>query len=111
MNIRTRIFVVFAAAVIAGFALLAYWISSDVNDRYSESFEELRVDTANSEQYVHDLVEYLFDYALIITDVRDGSQDQPPVLEIYPNPVIGAGVVRYQMSDFSKKKFEVRIRC
>lgn len=47
MNIRTRIFVVFAAAVIAGFALLAYWISSDVNDRYSESFEELMVDTAN----------------------------------------------------------------
>lgn len=47
MNIRTRIFFVFAAAVIAGFALLAYWISSDVGDRYSESFEELMVDTAN----------------------------------------------------------------
>jgi two-component system sensor histidine kinase CreC len=47
LNIRTRIFFVFAAAVIAGFALLAYWISSDVGDRYSESFEELMVDTAN----------------------------------------------------------------
>jgi two-component system sensor histidine kinase CreC len=47
LNIRTRIFFVFAAAVIAGFALLAYWISSDVADRYSESFEELMVDTAN----------------------------------------------------------------
>ena len=47
MNIRTRIFFVFAMAVVAGFTLLAYWISSDVNDRYSESFEELMVDTAN----------------------------------------------------------------
>ena len=47
MNIRARIFFVFAMAVIAGFTLLAYWISSDVNDRYSESFEELMVDAAN----------------------------------------------------------------
>ena len=47
MNIRTRIFFVFAMAVITGFTLLAYWISSDVGDRYSESFEELMVDTAN----------------------------------------------------------------
>jgi len=47
VNIRTRIFFVFATAVIAGFALLAYWISNDVGDRYSESFEELMVDTAN----------------------------------------------------------------
>lgn len=47
MSIRTRIFFVFAASVIAGFALLAYWISSDVKDRYSESFEEIMVDTAN----------------------------------------------------------------
>jgi len=47
LNIRTRIFLVFAAAAIAGFALLAYWISSDVGDRYSESVEEVMVDTAN----------------------------------------------------------------
>ena len=47
MNIRTRIFLVFATAIIAGFSLLAYWISSDVGDRYSESFEEVMVDTAN----------------------------------------------------------------
>jgi len=47
VNIRARIFFVFAMAVIAGFTLLAHWISSDVNDRYSESFEELMVDTAN----------------------------------------------------------------
>lgn len=47
MNIRTRIFFVFVTAVIAGFSLLAYWISSDVGDRYSESFEEVLVDTAN----------------------------------------------------------------
>jgi len=47
VSIRTRIFFVFAMAVIAGFASLAYWISSDVADRYSESFEEIMVDTAN----------------------------------------------------------------
>ena len=34
-------------AVVAGFALLAYWISNDVKDRYGESFEEIMVDTAN----------------------------------------------------------------
>lgn len=47
MNIRTRIYFVYAAAIIAGFSLLAYWISSDVADRYSESFEEIMVDSAN----------------------------------------------------------------
>ena len=47
MSIRARIFFVFVTAVIAGFALLAYWISKDVADRYSESFEEIMVDTAN----------------------------------------------------------------
>ncbi|VAW80313.1 Sensory histidine kinase CreC of two-component signal transduction system CreBC [hydrothermal vent metagenome] len=47
MSIRARIFFVFATAVIIGFSLLAYWISKDVADRYSESFEEIMVDTAN----------------------------------------------------------------
>lgn len=47
MSIRARIFFVFVTAVITGFASLAYWISKDVADRYSESFEEIMVDTAN----------------------------------------------------------------
>ena len=47
MSIRTRIFFVFVTAVITGFASLAYWISKDVADRSSESFEEIMVDTAN----------------------------------------------------------------
>jgi len=47
MSIRTRIFFVFVTAVIAGFGLLASWIRNDVADRYSESFEEVMVDTAN----------------------------------------------------------------
>lgn len=47
MSIRARIFFVFVAAAIAGFALLAHWIRNDVADRYSESFEEVMVDTAN----------------------------------------------------------------
>lgn len=47
MTIRTRIFLAFASVVIAGFSLLAYWISRDVAHRYSESFEEIMVDTAN----------------------------------------------------------------
>jgi len=63
VNIRTRIFFVFATAVIAGFTLLAYWISSDVGDRYSESFEELMVDTANL------LAE------IITTDMSSGDTD------------------------------------
>lgn len=47
MSIRSRIFLVFVATVVAGFALLAYWIRNDVADRYSESMEEVMVDTAN----------------------------------------------------------------
>ena len=47
MSIRSRIFFVFVTTIIAGFALLAYWVSSDVADRYNESFEEIMVDTAN----------------------------------------------------------------
>jgi len=47
VSIRARIFFVFVTAVIAGFALLAHWISRDVSDRYSESFEEVMVDSAN----------------------------------------------------------------
>lgn len=47
MSIRARIFFVFAATVIIGFTLLMNWISEDVSDRYSESFEEVMVDSAN----------------------------------------------------------------
>ncbi|MCB1615597.1 MAG: HAMP domain-containing protein, partial [Pseudomonadales bacterium] len=47
MSIRARIFFVFAATVIVGFTLLMNWISEDVSDRYSESFEEIMVDSAN----------------------------------------------------------------
>jgi two-component system sensor histidine kinase CreC len=47
VSIRTRIFFVFVATVIAGFALLGHWIRNDVADRYSESFEEVMVDMAN----------------------------------------------------------------
>lgn len=61
MSIRARIFFVFVAAVIAGFALLAHWVSRDVADRYSESFEEIMVDTANL------LAE------IITTDINDGN--------------------------------------
>ena len=47
MSIRARIFFVFVATVVTGFALLAHWIRNDVADRYSESFEEVMVDMAN----------------------------------------------------------------
>lgn len=62
MSVRTRIFLVFVTAVVAGFALLAYWVSSDVADRYSESFEEIMVDSANL------LAE------IITTDLQRGDQ-------------------------------------
>jgi two-component system sensor histidine kinase CreC len=47
VSIRTRIFFVFVATMVAGFALLGHWIRNDVADRYSESFEEVMVDMAN----------------------------------------------------------------
>jgi len=47
LSIRARIFFVFVAAVITGFTLLAIWIRDEVADRYSESFEEVMVDSVN----------------------------------------------------------------
>ena len=59
MSIHARIFLVFVAAAIIGFALLAHWIRNDVADRYSESFEEVMVDMANllAELITSDLAE------------------------------------------------------
>ena len=47
MSIRAKIFLVFVAAVVAGFSLLAYWVAGDLRSRYSESFEEVMVDCAH----------------------------------------------------------------
>jgi len=47
LSIRTRIFIIFAATVVAGFGWLAWWITGDLRNRYSESFEEVLVDSAN----------------------------------------------------------------
>jgi len=47
VSIRTRIFLVFVASVVAAFGWLAWWITGDLQYRYSESFEEVLVDTTN----------------------------------------------------------------
>lgn len=47
MSIRARIFTVFVAALATGFGLLAYWVAGDLRFRYSESSEEVMVDTAH----------------------------------------------------------------
>jgi two-component system sensor histidine kinase CreC len=46
LSIRARIFLVFVAAVGAGFGLLAYWVTGELRARYSESFEEVLVDSS-----------------------------------------------------------------
>lgn len=47
MSIRAKIFFAFVAAVAAGFGLLAYWVTGDLRARYSESFEEVLVDSSH----------------------------------------------------------------
>jgi two-component system sensor histidine kinase CreC len=47
LSIRAKIFLVFVAAVVAGFGLLAYWVAGDLRSRYSEAFEEVMVDGAH----------------------------------------------------------------
>lgn len=47
MSIRTRIFLVFVACVVAAFGWLSWWVTGDLQYRYSESFEEVLVDTTN----------------------------------------------------------------
>lgn len=44
MTIRAKIFFVFVASVIAGFGLLAYWVTGDLRNRYGEASEEVMVD-------------------------------------------------------------------
>lgn len=46
MSIRAKIFCIFAASVIAGFSLLGYWVTGDLRYRYSESSEEVMVDSS-----------------------------------------------------------------
>ncbi len=46
MSIRAKIFLVFAASMAAGFALLAYWVTGELRFRYSESSEEVMVDSS-----------------------------------------------------------------
>jgi two-component system sensor histidine kinase CreC len=46
VSIRAKIFLVFAGSVLAGFGLLAYWVTGDLRFRYSESFEEVMVDSS-----------------------------------------------------------------
>jgi two-component system sensor histidine kinase CreC len=46
LTIRAKIFLVFAVSMIAGFSLLAYWVTGELRFRYSESSEEVMVDSS-----------------------------------------------------------------
>jgi len=46
MSIRAKIFLVFVASVLAGFGLLAYWVTAELRFRYGESSEEVMVDAS-----------------------------------------------------------------
>ena len=46
MSIRAKIFLVFTASMVAGFAVLAYWVTGELRFRYSESSEEVMVDSS-----------------------------------------------------------------
>jgi two-component system, OmpR family, sensor histidine kinase CreC len=46
VSIRAKIFLVFTASMVAGFAVLAYWVTGELRFRYSESSEEVMVDSS-----------------------------------------------------------------
>jgi len=46
LSIRAKIFLVFAVSMVAGFSLLAYWVTGELRYRYSESSEEVMVDSS-----------------------------------------------------------------
>jgi two-component system sensor histidine kinase CreC len=46
LSIRAKIFLVFTASMVAGFAVLAYWVTGELRFRYSESSEEVMVDSS-----------------------------------------------------------------
>jgi two-component system sensor histidine kinase CreC len=95
VSIRARIFFVFVATVIAGFALLGHWIRNDVADRYSESFEEVMVDMANL------LAE------IITTDVTLGDHDLQQLEDAFSR--VKQRHFSAQIYDFEKTTVDIQV--
>lgn len=53
--------------------------------------------TTNSEQYVDPIVEYLFDFAVIL-DIPQNTKNSQRVINIFPNPVSDNCTIKYELS-------------
>jgi len=63
--------------------------------------------TTNSEQYVDPIVEYLFDYALNITNISENPELRNTNMIIYPNP--SSGIVNIKFDPDVKTKVKLSI--
>ena len=64
----------------------------------------------NSEQWLDDLVEYLFDYALLITNVSDNIYFTSDKISIYPNPINNISTIEIELKEneeFSLSLFNI----
>ncbi len=55
--------------------------------------------TTNSEQYVDPIVEYLFDYALTITNISEVPEYRNVNMSVYPNPANDQLTISYQLKE------------
>ena len=53
--------------------------------------------TTNSEQYLDPIVEYLFDYALTITNISEEHKNRNAKLTVFPNPVLQTATIHFEL--------------
>jgi CubicO group peptidase (beta-lactamase class C family) len=63
----------------------------------------------NSEQYVDTIVEYLFDYALLLTNISEEAEYSNIKMSIYPNPSNNSATISFEI--FKKQKISLSIYC
>jgi CubicO group peptidase (beta-lactamase class C family) len=62
----------------------------------------------NSEQYVDPIVEYLFDYALTITNIPEKPDCRKVDMRLYPNPSTGKTTVQFDLDLESEISLSIR---
>ncbi len=53
--------------------------------------------TTNSEQYLDPIVEYLFDFALTITNISEELEYRNAKLTVFPNPVLQTATIHFEL--------------
>jgi len=64
--------------------------------------------TTNSEQYLDELVEYMFDYALTITNISEELECRNAKMSVYPNPSTGITNIKFSLALEGEASLSIR---